>query len=346
LPLSYPKEKFQYNFNNDDPLFYYAIIFYADDPLYNFQYFGDEYLGVVDKANFKIVPKIQYIDKTAEIEYVLEHFLNDPFRNINPVISEDDAYKGTFKTNTASVFKKYDKVRGKIEFTISDTLPAGTYPVTFMLSEFVTSTMVFKNFELLPKEKLTVALFSKDITVLSNYLKSVGFDVLINPKTDLNLCDAFIIDENYLKHLDKGLTGKLFLEVEQGKNIVVLNQSMETVDLFGSKIFNKQTDFAYASDELKIEGSKIFSYPNLISESDLNNWDYEISRDIPEKFDDAFHSLIKINTSDTVLEAGLLHKKQKQGNIFYLPLSIKKQLFIVDEAIYKLLNNLILYKDE
>jgi hypothetical protein len=347
LPLSYPREEFQYYFFNDDPLFYYVILFYAEDPLYNFQYFGDEYLGVVDRANFQIIPKNQYIDKTAEIEYTLEHFLNDPFKNIMPNIIETDTYKGTFTATSSSVSKKYDKAKGKIEFIISDSLNDGNYPVTFMISEPFASTIIFKKFELLPKEKLTVALFSKDTTILSHYLKSVGFDFLINPsKADVSLCDAFIVDENYLKHLTKELNSKLLSEIQKGKNFIVLNQSMEIVDLFGNKIFNKQTDFAYTTDKLIIEDSKIFSYPNLISESDLNNWDYEISRDIPDKFDNEFHSLIKINTPNIILGAGLLHKKEKQGNIFYLPLSIKKQLFTVNEAIYKLLNNLIIYKDE
>ena len=349
VPLSYPKEKFQYYYYNNDPLFYYVIIFNAEDPLYNFQYFGDEYLGVVKWVDFKIFPQNQYIDKKAEIDYILEHFLNDPIKNIMPKIKiiEDDAYKGNFKAANSSVSKKYDKIREKIEFTLTDSLPYGSYPVTFTIDDIISSTIVFKKFELLPKEKLNIALFSKDTVILSHYLKSVGFDFLINPKeTELYLCDAFIVDENYLKHLGKELNNKLLLEIQKGKNFIVLNQSMEIIDLFGSKIFNSQTDFAYINDKLKIEDSKIFSHPNLISESDLNNWDYEISKGIPNKFDNIFHPLIKVNTTNTILEAGLLHKKEKQGNIFYLPLSVKKQLFAVNEAIYKLLNNLIVYKND
>ncbi|HQJ74485.1 MAG TPA: hypothetical protein PKW14_02750 [Bacteroidota bacterium] len=349
IRMNYPKEIYQYDFLTELPLFEYAITFKTNEKNKSFQYFGREFINVVEQAHFEIFPHFRFIKDSTEIGFNLTHFLNDPLKNIMPRIMPEDSIIGSFMATKFSVYRKYDNITGRILFKFNDSLKNGNYKVHFTVGQPIISDITFKKFNLVYDSIITVGLFTEGKEILDNYFTSLKIKYIINPKKeDFSLLNTIIIDENLLFSKSSGFLSQFNDFVKNGGNLIVLKQDkIDTV--FFNKYFidNSKIGFGLLNDNIELldEKTKIFSFPNKITPYDFKDWNLEFSRSLPIKFSKDFNELMYI-ISDSKKLCGLLYLPLDKGSIFYVPLSLKRQLLTVEPSAYKLLSNLISFKKE
>jgi hypothetical protein len=351
IPLNAPKEIYQYDFYTELPLIEYVIIHQAKNPIYSFQYFGREFINVVDKADFEVTPKNVFVKNTTNLEFNLTHYLNDPYKNIMPHLNPADSYVGSFKATKFNVVKKYDKIQGKIEFTINDSLKEGSYPVRFTIGEPIVSEINIKKFNLSADTAIRAAIFSDKGEILTRFMKSVMIPYSLNPDfKDLSNFNTIIIDENFSDLIkDQNYLTKFDEFVNKGGNLVILKQdNLSGLSFINYKISNKNLEFSFCKDNALplIPGDKIFKYPNMISDSDWLDWSTERGNSIPTKYDKNFEELVKIESGINDLRGGILRLIYAKGSVFYISLSFKRQLDSVNPGVYKIFTNIISFKNE
>jgi len=349
IRINYPKEIYQYDFLTELPLFEYAISFKTNEKNKSFQYFGREFINVVQQAHFEIFPKYRFIKDSTEIGFNLTHFLNDPLKNIMPKILPEDSIIGSFMATKFSVYRKYDNITGRILFKFNNTLKSGNYKVHFTVGQPIISEITFKKFDLIYDSLIKVGLFTEGKEIFDNYFTSLKIKYIINPKKeDFSLLNTILIDENFLFSKSSDFLSQFYDFVKNGGNLIILKQDKIDKIFFDNYfIDNTKIGFGLLNDNIELldEKTKIFSFPNRITPYDFKDWNLELSRSLPMLFSKDFNELMYIKSDSNKL-CGLLYLPLDKGSIFYVPLSLKRQLLTVQQSAYKFLSNLISFKKQ
>jgi hypothetical protein len=354
-PLSFPHSVYQYNRITEESPLKYVIIHRSKDPKYNFQYFDYENFDVSTKADFQVFPSIAFVNNKRIFNYCLNHFLLDPLKNITPKISNTQL--GSSSSEPINFSKKYEKVTGKIEFTISDSLSNGNYDVYFTVGKPIFSMVKVRKFDCLIDSSIKIGLIKSFDNTLENYLTDLNIDYNVLDedelrKDTLSEYSTIIIDvESYSRRIDLIQNNNRILEyVKNGGNLIVLSQAYP--------YYHKKQKFEFAPFQLDLSQKTIldekaeikittashpfFTYPNKIRNEDWIGWIQERGKNFPGFYSKEFQELVTSNDpGESEIKSSILFGRFGKGTYTYTSFSWIRQLREVVEGAYKIFTNMI-----
>lgn len=216
-------------------------------------------------------------------------------------------------------------------------------------------------FELLKPDSLKVGYIDSGFDKVADYLSNTGLDITKLTSTDLATGDLSQYDtivtgiRAYLSREDlKKNNDRLLKYVENGGHLVVqyhkpsdgwdeTTTAPYPLTIGNPSIRWRVTDENATVNVLKPE-SKLFSYPNKITNDDWSNWIQERGLYFPMKWDERYETFISMaDPNEEPFNGGILMANYGKGTYLYTNLVLYRQIQNQVPGGYRIMTNLISY---